>query len=89
MKADETVRYVVPHTLDKDSLAEGNVRLQMRVKSPVESPVWVEVRSKGNLVARKAEPYARPGEIITLTLTPKAYDEVQKAAELVVGVVKR
>ena len=89
LKADETVRYVVPHTLDKDSLAEGNVRLQMRVKSPVEYPVWVEVRSNGNLVARKAEPYARPGEIITLTLTPKAYDEVQKAAELVVGVVKR
>ena len=89
LKTDETVRYVVPHTLDKDSLAEGNVRLQMRVKSPVESPVWVEVRSNGNLVARKAEPYARPGEIITLTLTPRAYDEVQKAAELVVGVVKR
>lgn len=89
LKADETVRYVVPHTLDKDSLAEGEVRLQLRVKNPVESPVWVEVRSNGNLVARRAEPYARPGEIITLTLTQKAYDEVQKAAELVVGVVKR
>jgi len=89
LKADDTVRYVVPHTLDKDSLAEGDVRLQLRVKNPVESPVWVEVRSNGNLVARKAEPYARPGEIITLTLTPKAYDEVQKATELVVGVVKR
>lgn len=89
LRADETIRYVVPHTLDKDSLAEGDVRLQLRVKNPVESPVWVEVRSNGNLVARKAEPYARPGEIITLTLTPKAYDEVQKATELVVGVVKR
>lgn len=89
LKTDDTVRYVVPHTLDKASLAEGNVRLQLRVKNPVESPVWVEVRSNGNLVARRVEPYARPGEIITLTLTPKAYDEVQKATELVVGVVKR
>ncbi len=89
LKTDDTVRYVVPHTLDKDSLAEGNVRLQLRVKNPVESPVWVEVRSNGNLVARRAEPYARPGEIITLTLTPKAYDEVQIATELVVGVEKR
>ncbi len=89
LKTDATVRYVVPHTLDKESLAEGEVRLQMRVKNPIEEPVWVEVRSNGNLVARRAEPYARPGEIITLTLTPKAYDEVLKATELVVGVVKR
>jgi NADPH-dependent 2,4-dienoyl-CoA reductase/sulfur reductase-like enzyme len=89
LKADATVRYVVPHTLDKESLAEGEVRLQMRVKNPIEEPVWVEVRSNGNLVARRAEPYARPGEIITLVLTPKVYDEVQKSTELVVGVVKR
>lgn len=89
LKTDATVRYVVPHTLDKESLAEGEVRLQMRVKNPIEEPVWVEVRSNGNLVARRAEPYARPGEIITLTLTPRAYDEVLKATELVVGVVKR
>jgi NADPH-dependent 2,4-dienoyl-CoA reductase/sulfur reductase-like enzyme len=89
LKTDATVRYVVPHTLDKESLTEGEVRLQMRVKNPIEEPVWVEVRSNGNLVTRRAEPYARPGEIITLTLTPKAYEEVQKATELVVGVVKR
>ena len=89
LKTDATMRYVVPHTLDKESLAEGEVRLQMRVKNPIEEPVWVEVRSNGNLVARRAEPYARPGEIITLTLTPRAYDEVLKATELVVGVVKR
>jgi NADPH-dependent 2,4-dienoyl-CoA reductase/sulfur reductase-like enzyme len=89
LRTDATVRYVVPHTLDKESLAEGEVRLQMRVKNPIEEPVWVEVRSNGNLVARRAEPYARPGEIITLTLTPRAYDEVQNATELVVGVVKR
>ena len=71
------------------TLAEASVRLQLRVKQPIESPVWVEVRNKDNLVTRKGELYARPGEIITLEIPVKAYDEVQLAEELTVAVVKR
>ncbi len=89
LKTDASVRYVVPHVLDKESLSQGEVRLQMRVSKPIEAPVWVEVRSGDHLVTRKAEPYARPGEIITLTLTPKAYEEVQKASHLTIGVTAR
>jgi hypothetical protein len=85
----ENVRYVVPHTVDRESLAESPVRLQLRVSQPIESPVWVEVRNKGNLVVRKGELYARPGEIITLEIPVRAYDEVQLADELTVAVVKR
>ena len=85
----DNVRYVVPHTLDRESLAVGPVRLQLRVKTPIESPVWIEVRNKGNLVMRKGDLYARPGEIITVEIPVKAYDEVQVADELVVAVVKR
>jgi thioredoxin reductase len=85
----ENVRYIVPHELDKESLAQEEIHLQMRVKTPVETPVYVEVRSNGNLVTRKAEPYARPGEILTVPLTPKQYDEVSRADKLVVAVVKR
>jgi hypothetical protein len=83
------VRYVVPHHLDRESLSKGTVKLQMRVKLPVEDPVWVEVRDGDNLVARKAERYARPGEMVTVTLPQKAYDAVQKASGLTVNVVKR
>ena len=63
--------------------------LQLRVKQPVENPVWVEVRKAANLVARKGERYARPGEMITVALPVKAYDEVRTAEELTVAVVKR
>lgn len=87
--AGDNVRYVVPHTLDRESLAVGPVRLQLRVKTPIEAPVWIEVRNKGNLVMRKGELYARPGEIITVEIPIKAYDEVQVADELSVAVVKR
>ncbi|HZU87551.1 MAG TPA: FAD-dependent oxidoreductase, partial [Anaerolineaceae bacterium] len=85
----DNVRYVVPQTLDRESLAEGIVRLQLRVKTPIEAPVWVEVRNKANLVMRKGELYARPGEIITVEIPSKAYDEVQVADDLTVAVVKR
>lgn len=87
--AGENVRYVVPHELDKERLGQGNIRLQLRVKQPVEAPVWVEARSGGKLVARKAEAYARPGEMITLNLTPREYDEVSRAENLTLAVVKR
>jgi NADPH-dependent 2,4-dienoyl-CoA reductase/sulfur reductase-like enzyme len=89
MLAGDNVRYVVPHELDKESLAEGEVRLQLRVKAPIESPCWVEVHNGENLVARKSEPYARPGEIITMELTPKNYDDVIDARSLTVCVNKR
>jgi hypothetical protein len=89
LKAGENVRYVVPHTIDRETLSESSVRLQLRVKQPVETPVWVEVRNKNNLVCRRGELYARPGEIITAEIPVKAYDEVQLAEELTIAVVKR
>ncbi len=87
--AGENVRYVVPHELDKDNLANGEIRLQLRVKTPIEAPTRIEVSDGENLVTRKVEPYARPGEIITLTISPRAYDDVQRAGRLVVSAVKR
>ncbi len=87
--AGEGVRYVVPHELYKDSLTEGDVRLQLRVKQPIEAPVWVEVRCGNKLVTRKAEPYARPGEMVTVTLKPTHYSDVETAENLTVAVVKR
>jgi NADPH-dependent 2,4-dienoyl-CoA reductase/sulfur reductase-like enzyme len=87
--AGENVHHVVPHQICKQSLAEEPIKLQLRVKQPVEEPVWVEVRKGDSLVARKAERYARPGEMITVTLPLKAYDDVLSASELTVAVVKR
>ena len=89
VKAGENVRYVVPHTLNPDHLADGEILVQMRVKQPIEAPVWVEVRSGEKLMTRKAEPYARPGEMVTIPLKPDMLDEVKAANELTVAIVKR
>ncbi len=87
--AGHHVRYVVPHELDKQTLMEEDVRLQFRVKQPIEEPVWVEVHNENNLVTRKAERYVRPGEMVTVVLTPRHYEEVERAASLTVSIVER
>jgi len=87
--AGDNVRYVVPHQIDKESLATGDIRLQLRVRTPIEDMCNVEVRLGDNLVARHVERYARPGEMVTMVIPQKAYDEVSKADKLTIAVVKR
>ncbi len=89
LRAGENVRYVVPHFVDRETLSESNVRLQLRVVKPIEKAVWVEVRHGEHLVCRKGELYARPGEIITVEIPVSAYDEVLLADELTLAVVPR
>jgi NADPH-dependent 2,4-dienoyl-CoA reductase/sulfur reductase-like enzyme len=89
LKAGENVRYVVPHTLDKESLEEGDIRLQLRVKVPVEEPVWVEARNDDKLISRKLERYVRPGEMITFVLAQKTYEEVKNSSAITMAVVKK
>jgi NADPH-dependent 2,4-dienoyl-CoA reductase/sulfur reductase-like enzyme len=89
LQAGENVRYVVPHVMDKESLAEEDQQLQMRVIEPIEGRVWVQVMDGDNLVVRKGQRYARPGEMVTVKVQQKAYDDVQKADTLTVNVVPR
>ncbi|OJX43912.1 MAG: pyridine nucleotide-disulfide oxidoreductase [Chloroflexi bacterium 44-23] len=89
VRAGENVRYAVPHTIQPDHLAEGDIRVQMRVRQPIEKPVWVEVRSGEKLLHRKGEPYARPGEMVTIPIKQKLMDEVKSAKDLTIAIVER
>jgi hypothetical protein len=51
--------------------------------------VWVEVLSGDNMLARKGEPYARPGEMVTITLKQALLDEVKASSEISVAIVER
>jgi len=83
------VRYIVPHVLDKANLEQNEIRLQMRVRQPMEQPVWVEVHDQNNLVARKGERYVRPGEMVTVVLKPRHFADVEKAESLTISVTPR
>ena len=90
LEVGENIRYVVPQKLTKANLAEDLVRLQMRVITPIEERVLVTVEDQnGEVVAKKGEAYARPGEILSLAIKPKAFDAVQNAMKLTVNVRKR
>jgi NADPH-dependent 2,4-dienoyl-CoA reductase/sulfur reductase-like enzyme len=89
LKAGSNVRYVVPHKINKTSLAQEELRIQMRVTSPIEQPVWVEVTDGKNLITRRGLPYARPGEMVTLSLKPNQFNAIQQAQELFVSVSPR
>jgi len=88
-KAEENVRYVVPHTFDAQKLSQAAIPLQMRVRQPIEAPVWVEVVAGNNQITRRALPYARPGEMVTINLKPELAEEVSKTDSLTINIIKR
>ncbi len=83
------VRYVVPHYLDPETLVEAPLRLQLRVRRPIEQPVWVEVRAGDRVVARHGERYARPGEMVSLHLSPKDSPALRATQAVTVDVFER
>lgn len=90
LSAGDNIRYVVPHSIDRESLKTESTRLQLRVTRPIEERVRLTVEDEqGNVLAKKTEPYARPGEIITMEIKPDAFDFVQKAGELKVHLKAR
>jgi NADPH-dependent 2,4-dienoyl-CoA reductase/sulfur reductase-like enzyme len=89
LEAGLNVRYVVPQTLNKETLKTTEVRLQMRVTKPLEEAVYVEVHDGHAQITRKLERYARPGEMVTITLKPAHYEAVRKAEKLTVQVTPK
>jgi NADPH-dependent 2,4-dienoyl-CoA reductase/sulfur reductase-like enzyme len=87
--AGERVRYVVPHRVDPETLKQDRIRLEMRVTEPLEQPVWVEVRDGETLITRRGARYARPGEMLSVPLRERDYDQVRAAEALTVHVKPR
>ncbi len=88
-QAGENVRYVVPHAFDAETLAQESIPLQMRVSQPIEAPAWVEVVSNDHQITRKALPYARPGEMVTLNLKPETAEAIRAGQNLTINITKR
>jgi NADPH-dependent 2,4-dienoyl-CoA reductase/sulfur reductase-like enzyme len=83
------VRYVVPHSINPESLIMDLIRLQLRVTEPIEKRVRIVVNDeKDTIIAKHSEPYARPGEIITMEIKQDAYDMVKQAKKLTVSLIE-
>jgi NADPH-dependent 2,4-dienoyl-CoA reductase/sulfur reductase-like enzyme len=88
-RAGDNVRYVVPHKVDPAILQSDKVMLQMRVTQPLEKPVRIEVRDGPTVITRRSLRYARPGEMVSISLLERHYDQVQAAEELCVNIIPR
>ncbi len=89
LKAGENVRYVIPHRINHYNLEQGEVLLQMRATQPIEEPVWVDVKNGNESIARRVLPYARPGEMVAISLKPNLYETVRRTPELSVNITSR
>ena len=85
--AGNNIHHVVPQTINKHSLQENDIELQMRVLKPIEARVMIEVHDGKNQITRKIERYVRPGEMNTVKLRQRHFADVEKASSLTVDVV--
>lgn len=83
------VRYIVPQQVNISDLHDEEIRMQLRVKAPIEKPVWVEATDGKNLITRRGLQYVRPGEMVTLTLKPEHMDAVRSSNKLMVQITER
>jgi len=87
--AGKNVHHVVPQSINKRSLEEEEIELQLRVLKPIEDRSYVEVHDGENQIARRLVRYVRPGEMNTITLKPSHFADVQKASSITVDVYPR
>jgi len=86
LRAGENIRYVVPQLLDPESLQRGGQRLQMRVRWPIERPVYLRVEAEEGVLLRRRLRYVRLGEMVSLSLPEGLYPRVRGVDELWVSV---
>lgn len=86
LKSGNNIRYVIPHFLSRQSLIDCPQRLQVRVVQPIEERIWIEVVDGDNPILRFPQRYVRPGEMITLDIPQKIYDQLQTCESLLVQV---
>ena len=89
VQAGENVHHVIPHTIDPNNLQHDDIRLQFRVREPIEENVYLALYNGKEQVMRKAAPYIRPGEMATLQIRKKYYDDIKNAENLTVGILRR
>jgi NADH dehydrogenase FAD-containing subunit len=89
LRAGDNIRYVAPQLMDPESLRREEWDLHMRVRWPVEEPVYLRVEAGGETILRRRVRYVRPGEMISLSLPRGVYSQVQEADELWVSVEER
>lgn len=86
--AGDNVRHVVPQRLHPESLHDGALPIQFRVRQPIEEAVRAQIRAGGEVLASKRLRYVRPSEMVTLELDAGLAGRIAQAEELYVHIAR-
>ena len=92
VRYDGAIRYVIPQRISCASLSDEPLVLQLRVRQPMENGVEFTVSAgtgagaPEELLLKRKFAYARPGEMVTLSLPPKVFDRLKECGGLTVHV---
>lgn len=82
----DNVRHIVPQYIHRASLAQEEIAIEFRVRQPFEEVVLAQIITDGKVIESKRLRYARPSEMISLTIKPEMLEKVVSAPNLVVQV---
>jgi hypothetical protein len=62
------VQHVVPQALHMEALEDGEATIEFRVRQPIEASVRAQITSGDQVLVSRRLRYARPSEMVTLSL---------------------
>lgn len=88
IRPGDNVRLVVPQMLHPESLHDGALPIQFRVRQPIEEAVRAQLRVGEEVLTSKRLRYVRPSEMVTLELDAGLAGRIGQAEELYVHIAR-
>ncbi|ADO76173.1 NAD(P)/FAD-dependent oxidoreductase [Halanaerobium praevalens] len=88
VKAGKNVAYVIPQSIELESESRKRIPLYMRVSTPL-TAVDIELYADGKELYSFTEPFAKPGEMISVPLAQKTLDDLEGVSEIRVDIIEK
>jgi NADPH-dependent 2,4-dienoyl-CoA reductase/sulfur reductase-like enzyme len=88
VKAGENVAYVIPQSIELKAEDRKRIPLYMRVSTPL-TAVDIELYADGEKLYSFSEPFAKPGEMISVPLAQKTLDDLDEVSEIRVDIIEK
>lgn len=88
VKAGENVAYVIPQSIELEAEDRKRIPLYMRVSTPL-TAVDIELYADGEKLYSFSEPFAKPGEMISVPLAQKTLNDLEEVSEIRVDIIEK
>lgn len=88
VKAGKNVNYVIPQKVELEDAERKRIPLYMRVSTPL-TAVDINLYADGEKLYSFSEPFAKPGEMISVPLAQKTLDNLDDVNEIKVDIIEK